>query len=91
MVGELEGWRVASERPGALPRIKGSALAHGCGRGGRVVLRLARAAVISTGYRGQRDAVLQLVQPDLEELVLLRASLPAQHSVSTHVRLQRTV
>ena len=49
MGGPLEGWRVASKGLGAPPRIKGSALAHGCGRDGRAVLRLARAAVISTG------------------------------------------
>ena len=49
LVGQLEGWRVAPKRLGALSRIKGSALAHGCGRGGRAELRLARPAVISTG------------------------------------------
>ena len=47
--GPLEGWWVASKRLGPLPRMKGSALAHGCGRGGRVVLPLARAAAVSTG------------------------------------------
>ena len=45
----LEGWRVASKGLGPLPRRRGSALAHGCGRGGRVVLPLARAAAVSTG------------------------------------------
>ena len=49
--GPLEGWLVASKGLTALPRRRGSALAHGCGRGGRVVLPLARAAVISTGLR----------------------------------------
>ena len=47
----MEGWRVASKRLGPLPRIKRAALAHGCGRGGRVVLPLARAAAVSTGLR----------------------------------------
>ena len=47
--GHWRGCLVASKRLGALPRIKGSALAHGCGRGGRVVLPLARAAAVSTG------------------------------------------
>ena len=47
----LEGWRVASKGLAALPRTRGSALAHGCGRGGRVVLPLARAAAVSTGLR----------------------------------------
>ena len=49
--GPLEGWQVASKRLGPLPRRRGSALAHGCGRGGREVLPLVRAAVISTGLR----------------------------------------
>ena len=42
---------MASKGLTALPRRRGSAPAHGCGRGGRVVLPLARAAVISTGLR----------------------------------------
>ena len=50
----MEGWRVASKGLGPLPRRRGSALAHGCGRDGRVVLPLARAAVISTGVGVQR-------------------------------------
>ena len=49
--GPLEGWRVASKGLGPLPRRRGSALAHGCGRGGRVVLPLPRAAAVSTGLR----------------------------------------
>ena len=49
--GPLEGWRVASKRLGPLPRRRGSALAHGCDRCGRVVLPLARAAAVSTGLR----------------------------------------
>ena len=40
---------MASKGLGPLPRRRGSALAHGCGRGGRVVLPLARAAAVSTG------------------------------------------
>ena len=36
---------------GPLPRTRGSALALGCGRGGRVVLPLPRAAAVSTGLR----------------------------------------
>ena len=47
----LEGWRVASKRLGPLPRRRGSALARGCGRGGRVALPLWRAADVSTGLR----------------------------------------
>ena len=55
--GSLGGWRVASKRVGPLPRRRGSALARGCGRGGRVVLPLARATVISTGLRVHGDEV----------------------------------
>ena len=49
----LEGWRVASKRLGPLPRRRGDALAHGCGRSGRGALPLPRAAVISTRVRVQ--------------------------------------
>ena len=34
-----------------LATMRGGALARGCGRGGRVVLPLARAAAVSTGLR----------------------------------------
>ena len=51
----LEGWQVASKGLGPLPRRRGSGLAHGCGRGGRGALPLARAAAVSTGL-GVRDA-----------------------------------
>ena len=47
----LDGWRVASKGMGPLPRRRGSALAQGCDRGGRVALPLARAAAVSTGLR----------------------------------------
>ena len=42
---------MASKGLEPLPRRWGSALAHGCGRGGRVVLPLARAAAVSTGLK----------------------------------------
>ena len=42
---------MASKGVGPLPRRRGSALARGCERGGRVVLPLARAAAVSTGLR----------------------------------------
>ena len=45
----LEGWRAASKGLAALPRRRGSALAHGCGRGGRGALPLPRAAAVWTG------------------------------------------
>ena len=47
----MEGWRVASKRLGALPRIMWAALGRGCGREGSGALPLPRAAVISTGLR----------------------------------------
>ena len=47
----MEDGLVASKGLGPLATIRGSALAHGCGRGGRVVLPLARAAAVSTGLR----------------------------------------
>ena len=39
----------------ALPRRRGSTLAHGCGRGGSGSLPLASAAAVSTGARGTRE------------------------------------
>ena len=49
--GPLEGWRVASKRLGALPRIKRGALGRDCGREGSGALPLPRAAAASTGLR----------------------------------------
>ena len=46
---------MASKGLGRLPRRKGSELAHGCGRGGRVVLPLPRAAAVWTGLRLRRS------------------------------------
>ena len=45
----MEGWRVASKRLGALPRIKRGALGRGCGREGSGALLLPRAAAVWTG------------------------------------------
>ena len=45
----MDGWLVTSKGLAALPRRRGSTLAQGCDRGGRVVLPLARAAAVSTG------------------------------------------
>ena len=47
--GPLEGWRVASKRLGALPRIRRGTLGRCCGREGREALPLPRAAAVSTG------------------------------------------
>jgi hypothetical protein len=47
----LEGWLLASKGLGPLLRRRGSALAHGCGRGGRAALPLPRAAAVSAGVR----------------------------------------
>ena len=46
----MEGLQVASNGLGPLPRRSGGALARGCGGRGRVVLPLARAAAVSTGW-----------------------------------------
>ena len=45
----LGRWRAASKGLGPLPKRRGSALAYGCGRGGRAVLPPARAAAVWTG------------------------------------------
>ena len=47
----MEGWPMASKGLRPLPRRRGSALAHGCGRDGRGVLPLARPAAVWTGVR----------------------------------------
>ena len=47
----MEGWRVASKGLERLPRRGGGALAGGGGRGGRVLLPLARAAAVWTSLR----------------------------------------
>ena len=46
---------MASKGLGPLATMRGSALARGCGRGGRVVLPLPRAAAVSTGWRVQEE------------------------------------
>ena len=47
---------MASKGLGPLATMRGSALAHGCGRGGRVVLPLPRVAAVSTGSRVLHEA-----------------------------------
>ena len=48
----MEGWLVASEGLGLLPRTRGGGtLAQCCATGGRVVLPLPRAAAVSTSLR----------------------------------------
>ena len=48
---------MASTGLGPLRRRRASALAYGCGRSGRVVLPLARAAAVSTGLRVRHDSL----------------------------------
>ena len=60
MGGALEGWWVASKRLAALPRTRGSTLAHGCGKEGSGALPLARAAAVSTRLRVQAELVARL-------------------------------
>ena len=47
---------MASKRLRALTRIRRGTLGHGCGRGGHVLLPLARAAAVSTGLRVLHEA-----------------------------------
>ena len=69
----MEGWRVASKGLGPLPRKRGSTLAQGCDRGGRVALPLTKAAAVSTGLR-VLDAGLQDVRAhDQVSLFVARA------------------
>ena len=75
----MEGWQEASKGLGPLPRRRGSALARGCGRGGRVVLPLARAAVISTGVR-----VLQVIPRH----VVVGLEVVVHHLVRVRVRVR---
>ena len=65
----MEGWRVASKRLGALPRIKRGALGRGCGREGSVVLPLPRAAAVSTGLRVLRQEGERVLVPREEQRV----------------------
>ena len=80
----MEGWRVASKRLGALPRIKRGALGRGCGREGSVVLPLPRAAAISTRLRvlGREDEEARtpaaLAEHVLEQLLARLRGLSAQ-------------
>ena len=58
----MKGWRVALKGLRPLPRRRGSALAlgcgrSGCGRGGRVVLPLPRAAAKMNNYGTRAAAV----------------------------------
>ena len=63
----MEGLRAALKGLGPLLRRWGSALAHGCGRGGRAVLPLARAAALWTGSRVQGQYKLgALCRPHLD-------------------------
>ena len=51
-----EGWPVASKGLGPLATMRGSALAHGCDRGGRVLLPLPKVAAAWTGLRVLHEA-----------------------------------
>ena len=57
---------MASKGVGPLPRRRGSALAHGCGRGGRVELALPRAAAVSTSLRVLAGLAARPTVEDLE-------------------------
>ena len=67
MGGPLEGWRVASKRLGALPRIKRGALGRGCGREGSGALPLARAAGAAYGEREVDNGVREIIEKYLND------------------------
>ena len=59
----MEGWRVASKGLRPLLRRRGRALAPGCGKAGRVVLPLGKAAAVSTGLGAHpADADAQVLE-----------------------------
>ena len=84
--GPLEGWRVASKGLWPLPRRRGSALAHGCGGRGRVVLPLPRAAAVSTRLRLRGEDLLDLLVLGLVR-VRVRARARARARVRARVRV----
>ena len=80
---------MASKRLAALPRRRGSALAHGCGRQGSGALPLPRAAAISAGSRVQVGRVQQRLELCRQvELVAVAEVLLAQHLVRARLRLR---
>ena len=58
---------------GPLATMRGSALAHGCDRGGRVVLPLARAAAVSTRLKVRGRRVGAHAAQQLDHLCEVRA------------------
>ena len=87
----MEGWRVTSKGLGPLPRRAGSALAHGGGRSGRVVLPLARAAAVSTGLGVLPQRRLLLIprhQDHLELSALRLGRLVERNLVRVRVKLR---
>ena len=73
---------MASKRLGPLPRRRGSTLALGCGRGGRVVLPLARAAAVSTGLS------VRSRQPKASHGICARGARACVGSVRVRVRVR---
>ena len=70
------------QRLAALPRTRGSTLAHGCGREGSGALPLPRAAAVSTGLRVQVGRVEQRLQLRRQvELVAVAEVVLTQHLV----------
>ena len=83
---------MASKGLAALPRTRGSTLAHGCGREGSGALPLARAAAVSTGLRVRGVAVGQQAALHREGvrdgLLLVRLRLRARVGVRVRVRVR---
>ena len=70
---------MASKGVAPLPRMRGSALAHGCDRDGRVVLPLARAAAVSTGWSVRVRRVDARCLCEAQPCLPMHAQLAFQH------------
>ena len=90
---------MASKGLAALLRTRESALAHGCGRGGRVVLPLARAAAVSTGLKrlgqhaceecdGQHDLLKVRVRVRVRVRVGVRGRVRVRVKVRVRIRVR---
>ena len=70
---------MASKGLGPLPRRSGGALARGCGGRGRVVLPLARAAAVSTGWSVRVRRIDARCLCEAQPCLPMHAQLALQH------------
>ena len=75
---------MASKGVGPLPRMRGSALAHGCDRDGRAVLPLPRAAAVSAGLRVRQPVGVEAARRPTED-----EGRPVLAEAARHVHLAR--